>query len=295
MKTSSFKFDIYPHSDLVAGKISKSEWENIFHNKRSEHYFILFTGKFGAIHFVDDKQIEVPPHALLFLSPHRNTRFSSTPFQDTHVLVFSSVFYNRTPKDIHDLLNSPLFNAFGPLAVLNPPVEEIHYVKSIVNLFYNAKEKSKKNAIGFDLAHNIIQQILLIGAIHGKFESEEDSPSSFEVSKEQELVAAFQNLLAQYYSQENSVRFYADSLSVTERQLSNATKKCLGMTAKEVISHKIMEAARWQLAHQTVTIREISEQLGFSEEHNFSAFFKKHEYISPLQFRKLHQRQHKSE
>lgn len=295
MKTSSFKFDIYPHSDLVAGKISKSEWENIFHNKRSEHYFILFTGKFGAIHFVDDKQIEVPPHALLFLSPHRNTRFSSTPFQDTHVLVFSSVFYNRTPKDIHDLLNSSLFNTFGPLAVLNPPVEEIHYVKSIVNLFYNAKEKSRKDSIGLDLAHNIIQQILLIGAIHGKFESEEDSPSSFEVSKEQELVAAFQNLLAQYYSQENSVRFYADSLSVTERQLSNATKKCLGMTAKEVISHKIMEAARWQLAHQTVTIREISEQLGFSEEHNFSAFFKKHEYISPLQFRKLHQRQHKSE
>ena len=50
-----------------------------------------------------------------------------------------------------------------------------------------------------------------------------------------------------------------------------------------------MDEARWRLANRPESIKEISHELGFSEEHNFSAFFKKNEDVSPLQYRKKHQ------
>lgn len=284
MKVKTINFEIFKHPELVSGNIESTPWDNLFSNQRTHCYIILFSGKKGAAHYVDDQLVNIPPYSLLFIGPDRRSRFSTTPFESAHVLVFSSLFFNRTPRDAHSLSNNPLFHAFGPVYILTPPDESISYCKTLAYLLHTAK-KDIENSLGQDLAHNIIQQILIMGSIYGnKMEHQ-----TFEINKDQTLVMAYQKSVKENFREQVTVRFYADLLNVSERQLSNATKKNLGLTAKDVITQYIMEEARWQLAHKVDSIKEISLDLGFSEEHNFSAFFKKNERMSPLQFRKKQQ------
>jgi AraC family transcriptional activator of pobA len=285
MKSTVIHFDILNHKDLVTGKVNKAQWESVIQDNRSQYYIILFSGQFGAIHFLNGKQINIPPYSALFISPFRESRFSSIPFDETEVLIFSSLFYNRTAKDVHFLLNSPLFSILNQIPILTPPQERLHYYQTLTNLLYEAKKISKKEAIGNDLAHNIIEQILIMGTVNSKKSAARD----FRIDKDQATTLEFLQELNEVYSEQNSVKYYADKLGISERQLSYSTKKTLGQTAKDVISNKLMEIARWKLTYQTDSIREISQHLGFSEEHNFSAFFKKHQEISPLQFRKKQQ------
>lgn len=281
MTKSIINFEIYNHPELVSGEISETPWKNLFTNTRTKCYIIIFSGKKGAEHFIDDQLVQIPPYSVLFIGPDRFSRFCSKPFGSTHVLVFSSLFYSRTPKDAHALFHNPLFSSFGPVYLLTPPDESVIYCKTLAYLLHTAKNDIDQ-PLGQDLAHNIIQQILIMGSIYAN----KTEHHAFESNKEQELVLEFQKTIAEYFRQEVTVRFYAKYLNVTERQLSNATKKNLGLTAKDVITNHIMEEARWQLAHRSESIKEIGLGLGFSEEHNFSAFFKRNQKLSPRQFRR---------
>lgn len=289
MKTKTINFEIFNHPELVNGNIENAPWDNLFTSQRTHGYFILFSGKTGAAHYVDDQLVQIPPYSVLFIGPDRFSKFSSTPFESTHVLVFSSLFFNRTPRDAHALSNNPLFHNFGPVYILTPPDESVIYCKTLAYLLHTAK-KDIGNSLGQDLAHNIIQQILIMGSIYGN----KMDHHTFEINKDQALVMAYQKSVKENFRKQVTVRFYADLLNVSERQLSNATKKNLGLTAKDVITQYIMDEARWQLAHKVDNIKEISLDLGFSEEHNFSAFFKKNERMSPIQFRKKQQNSAKS-
>jgi len=278
---NTVNFEIFNHPELVKGEIKKTPWNDLFSDTRTHCYIIMFSGKKGAEHFIDGQLVRIPPYSVLFVGPDRCSRFSPEPFESTHILVFSSLFYNRTPRDAHSLTNNPLFNNFGPVYILTPPDESVIYCKTLAYLLHTAK-KDFQNTWGQDLAHNIIEQILIMGSIYAN----KTEHHAFESNKEQELVLEFQKTIAEYFRQEVTVRFYAEYLNVTERQLSNATKKNLGLTAKDVITNHIMEEARWQLAHRSESIKEIGLGLGFSEEHNFSAFFKKNQKLSPMQFRR---------
>lgn len=278
---NTINFEIYNHPELVGGNIKNTPWEDLYSNTRTECYIIIFSGKKGAEHYIDDQLIKIPPHSVLFIGPDRCSRFSPQAFESTHVLVFSSVFYNRSPRDAHSLINNPLFSNFGPVYILTPPDESVIYCKTLAYLLHTAKKDSNKSW-GHDLAHNIIEQILIMGSVYAN----KTEHHVFESNKDQELVLEFQGALAKHFREQVTVKFYAELLNVTERYLSNATKKNLGMTAKDVITKHIMEEARWQLAHKTDSVKEISLDLGFSEEHNFSAFFKKNQKLSPMQFRK---------
>src|SRR5690554_2603886 len=99
MTESIINFEIYNHPELVSGQISKTPWKDLFANTRTHCYIIIFSGKKGAEHYIDDQLVQIPPYSVLFIGPDRYSRFSPKPFDSTHVLVFSSLFYSRSPKD----------------------------------------------------------------------------------------------------------------------------------------------------------------------------------------------------
>lgn len=245
---------------------------------------VIFSGKNGAEHYIDDQLIKIHPYSVLFIGPDRKSKFTKEAHESTHILVFSHLFYNRTTRDAHALGNNPLFHNFHEVYQLTPPDEGIIYCKSLAWLLHNAKE-NPNTGLSLDLGHNIIEQILLMGSIYAEL----DLDSYYKSSPFQGIVMDFKKILAEHYQKETSVKFYANLLNITERRLTKATSSILNLTAKEVITEHVMDEARWRLANRPESIKEISHELGFSEEHNFSAFFKKNEDISPLHYRKKHQ------
>lgn len=284
MQQDRIDFEIFRHEELVTG-IKQHPWSDLLKNTRHSFYMIMFTGKNGATHYIVDQEITIAPHSVLFLGPNRKSRFSKEVAESTHVLLFSPLFYNRTTRDAHWLNSSPLFHTYEEVYQLTPPNESIQYCKTMAHLLYIAKNDVEA-PLNLDLAHNLIEQILIMGTIYG----EKDLKSCYKSGPDQVLVTHYKKLISEHYQTKSTVKFYAEKLNVSERQLNKATNEILHMTAKDVITEHIMEEARWRLIHAPAPIKEISVELGFSGEHNFSAFFKRNENISPLQYRRQKQK-----
>lgn len=254
---------------------------NIHLPARRGMYMVIFSGPAGAVHHIDNRAFTLPPYSVLFIGPDRISRFDNEMTEDTYVLLFSSNFFGRSNRDLHFLLNSPLFNDHSQVYYMTLPDEGLLYGKVMVHLLYQARNGIGER-INQDLAYNLIEQILIMGSMNVK----QVSNAGYREDQDNFLVLRYRTLIAEYFVPEKSVKFYADKLNVTERRLTKATEQVTGVGAKELIIDHVMEEAKRQLTHSEKNVKEISLALGFSGEQNFSAFFFKYAGIRPTEFRR---------
>lgn len=102
---------------------------------------------------------------------------------------------------------------------------------------------------------------------------------------EKDIVNRFVHILNQESTFNFKMDYYAEKLSITKRTLDNAMQTIYGCTTKRFVIAKALEKAKKLLRGTEIPIKNISMELGFSEESNFSNFFKKHTASSPKEFR----------
>ena len=102
--------------------------------------------------------------------------------------------------------------------------------------------------------------------------------------------------LTNYFSSNNiqekglpSIEEIANSLSVSQRYLSDSLKKETGKTTTEHIHLYLIEEAKEMLLQPYKTVAEVAHELGFEYPPYFSRLFKKKEGISPSAYRKKYQ------
>ena len=96
----------------------------------------------------------------------------------------------------------------------------------------------------------------------------------------------FIKLVDENIEKESSVQFYADKLCISKQYLSLAVKENTGESVGSVLSRIRFEQAVRLLRGPSVTIQQVADRLGFADQSSFGKFFKKHEGVSPLQYRK---------
>lgn len=82
-----------------------------------------------------------------------------------------------------------------------------------------------------------------------------------------------------------SIEQLANTLSVSQRYLSDTLKKETGKTAKEHIQFFLIDEAKDILLHPNKSVSEVAYELGFEYPQYFSRLFKKKEGLSPSEFR----------
>jgi len=100
-----------------------------------------------------------------------------------------------------------------------------------------------------------------------------------------DVIKRFVNLLDVYHSKEHTVTFYADQLLIHPNYLNSIVKKHTGMSTKEIIQNRLLLETKYLLHSTKLTIKEISNQVGFSDPNYFTTFFKRLEKISPANYR----------
>lgn len=103
--------------------------------------------------------------------------------------------------------------------------------------------------------------------------------------RQQQLVNRFQTLLEQHETDKFSVADYAGMLSVTTTHLSRTVKTVTGKTAGEMISDRLLLAAKRKLVFSDLPISEIAYMLEFSSPSYFTRFFSAQAGETPRQFR----------
>jgi two-component system, response regulator YesN len=91
-----------------------------------------------------------------------------------------------------------------------------------------------------------------------------------------------------------SVSLIADELGITQPYLSSFFRKATGQTIMDFIANIRIQEAKRLLRDSDCTVAHVAQEVGYSNDVGFIRFFKKHEGITPGQYRINAQTEHRS-
>lgn len=153
---------------------------------------------------------------------------------------------------------------------------------SLMQIQEDAILNNEPSAINMLLQLQFQSLLLRLSLLHGK---KEESRTEI-LSSGYQRYTAFKELVEEHYATQHSMEFYASRLKCTERSLARAAMQYAGITAKSIVTARIMLEARRLLAHSTMSVTQIAEELGFDEPTNLVKFFKREENCTPGEFRR---------
>lgn len=106
------------------------------------------------------------------------------------------------------------------------------------------------------------------------------------LSRKEELMNQFLQLLFEHAKEQHAVTFYADKLFITPQYLTLILKELTGKSANKWIEDALILEAKVLLKAPQTTVQQVADVLNFSDQSTFGKFFKKHLGISPMEYRK---------
>jgi len=141
-------------------------------------------------------------------------------------------------------------------------------------------EKKQQEIVNNELIAVKIVELLILG--ERLFELEESQEANQPLI---DSIKRFVDMLDEYFSKEHSVKFYAERLAMHPNHLNALMKKHTGLSAKESIQNRILLEIKHLLHSTKLSIKQISDQMGFRDPNYFTTFFKRAEKLSPGNYR----------
>lgn len=102
----------------------------------------------------------------------------------------------------------------------------------------------------------------------------------------QQMLSRFHEDIVQHYRESREVRFYAELQNLTPKYFGTVIREATGIGVGEWIANYVIVQAKFLLRHQpNLTIQQVSNQLGFTEQTTFSRYFKTYAGMSPKEYR----------
>ncbi len=107
---------------------------------------------------------------------------------------------------------------------------------------------------------------------------------------DKEIFNQFLQLLSSQEQKRQRVAFYADQLHITPKYLSSISKKVSGKNPMRWITESTMQDCYSLLKDTDMSIKEISNKLGFPNSSFFSQYFREQANVTPMEYRVEHKR-----
>lgn len=105
-------------------------------------------------------------------------------------------------------------------------------------------------------------------------------------NRNHEIFYEFIQLLAEQYTSQHTVTYYAQQLGLTLPHFCTTIKKVSGKTPLEIIASLITTDAKTQLKSTDTPVKEIAFSLGFHNLPFFNKYFKQHTGLTPQEYRR---------
>lgn len=194
--------------------------------------------------------------------------------------VIEDIFRNRNPfpQDFGFNINHSLGGE-----IVNPK-DIVTLKRDISNMIEALNDKEHRFAEEINYAYFYIlltDMADMMWNIYGK-----GSPSHLsDMTRSDQILKDFTDLLGQNITKETSVSFYAEKLCISKKYLSLIVKQKTRVNISTIISVIRTETASRMLRNPEMTIQQIASEMSFSDQSSFGKFFKKHTGMSPLKYR----------
>lgn len=106
------------------------------------------------------------------------------------------------------------------------------------------------------------------------------------LSHKEEIFEKFISLIQQNFRKNRNIGWYAEQIHLTPKYLSTLIFEVSGKHASNWIQDYIILEAKALLNSSSLTIQQISNELGFSNQSHFGSYFKRFTGLSPSEYRK---------
>jgi AraC family transcriptional activator of pobA len=267
----------------------------------SDHFFCL------EIEDMMQMQHPVPPskhscHTLIFISSGQHVMklgYQEYTTTDNEIIVIPAgqIFSLENINNIHkgficqfhpDILigkygSREMINEFDFMKISGNPKITLDR-KDVPDITAILKRLQKEYSETSSANLNIVQSYLITLF----YEMNKNSVKSAKSISAAEVIAnKFKELIHQNIKTHHLVHYYASLLNVTPNHLNKSVRTVTGKSAAKWIDETILLEAKYLLYQTTLSVSEIAMKVGHEDQSYFSRFFKKHEGITPVQYRKL--------
>ena len=248
------------------------------------NYFTIYLIKSGLGTFwADAAQFGFGPSCLLFFVPYQHIRLVSDSPVYGEVIQFHANFLCVETFHAEVGCSGVLFN--DPYGIPAVQLDEVTKTK-VLSLIADLRREHMDRGLAFSevmLAH---LKVLLILATRLKTSSLGGGGPAVHAPQHPVLIE-LKDLVEENYCSLHAPADYAKLLHITPKTLGRIVRENLGTTPTELIRARILTHAKWQLLHTLRPVKEIAQEVGFSDELYFSRLFKKATGYSPKFFREF--------
>ncbi len=228
---------------------------------------------------VDDYAMVLNKNEMLFCTP---LNVINVPIDSEGVIafVFNKEFFCIQNHDAEVSCNGFLFFGSAQPQKLSITKDDIHHFEIMEELFRS--DLHTKDRLQGEMLRSMLKRMLIISTRLVK----ENLPDNRITNSQMDLVRTYNILVEKHFKEYHKVKEYADLLFKSPKTLSNIFSKHLGKSPLTLINERIILEAKRLLLHSDLTSDEIAQELGYKDGGHFSKFFKKHNGLSPIAFKK---------
>jgi len=294
-------YDLYKNLNLRVDLIQNSEGFTIHNLKdvgfklpyqspsfRPDYFSFLFIKNGIGKYSIDENSFQAKPHSIYFTNPSNYRTFSWKKIEEIYLITFDETFLKK-------YISKEIFEDFPFLLTetVQPKIATDEFYESVENIYLQIHHEYINHSIS---KYKIIGHLLAVLLYKIKEYFWQDYNPIYEGNRSSQIVKSFKQLLEKHYRDLSSgkaetvfkIQDYANAQNLHPNYLSNVIKSKTGKPIATWITEKTIAEAKSLLQNSSISIKEITYKLGFSETAHFSNYFKKHTDISPAQYRKSH-------
>lgn len=241
---------------------------------RTGFYQILIVESSRSVQMVDFREVKLNENQALFVGKGQIVRFDNRPDYIFKLILFTDTFFNRTDFDVALIKRNNLFNPFFPEAVLSLEPKSKSILKLIVDVWSSEKYLYKGEMIRYLLSAFLIESM--------QISSKENQVIAYD---DYSLALKFSELVDENFKSLKKVNDYITLMQVSSKSLSASLFRSTGKTPKQFINERLILESKRLLVYSSLSVKEISFELGFEEPTNFSKFFRNYTNQSPAEFK----------
>lgn len=236
----------------------------------------------GSVHYVVDTVEQTVGPGDVIIIGNGQTVSDSGCSDDCRgiVMLVSPDFFDEMVKDVHELSQLFLFAREYPVYKFTP--EEVDNTMKYYSLmkakvdqtdhhFRRETVRSLFTTMIYDVSNAIYR------VIHG---------NEVRHTRAEKIFIDFLRLVEQNFRTHRKVSWYGHELCISPKYLSETVKVISRRTPNEWIDNYVVLESRVLLRNSTKSIKEIAQELNFSNQSFFGKFFKEHVGVSPQSYRK---------
>ena len=248
---------------------------------RSDGYIIGICTRGTAQVEVNLQVYAARPDAMLLATPFHVLRiYNSSKDFLCRFIVFSKAFLTENNVNSHFLESFSYFKSTS-LPVIYPDHED---AKMLLDIYLLMQQKLARDGHPYRMEISRSMLTTMLYEVESIYEKQHFIIKGKQTRK-QELNMLFQELVFHHYKEHRNVQYYAEALYVSPKHLTETIKEVTGRTAGEWIDDAVILEAKVLLRNHDISIARVAEDIHFPDQSSFGKYFKKHNSMSPSDYR----------